>query len=59
VTIKCHAVGLLIQQIFNFGERRIISVLAMTAITDVQVLAAFNAETFALWIMQGLYGNFQ
>lgn len=51
--------GTILQQILEFGEGRIIQILTMPAVADVQILSAFDAQTFALRVMQGFNGNFQ
>lgn len=52
-------IGTILQQILEFGEGRIILILAMPAVADVQILSAFDAQTFAFGVMQGFDGNFQ
>ncbi len=50
---------ILLQQFLQVGKWRIVAFLAVTAVLDVQVLATFDAQTFAFGIVQGLDGNFQ
>ena len=50
---------LFVEQILEGCKWRIIDVLAVSTILDVQVLPAFDAETLAVWIMQWFDGEFE
>lgn len=49
---------LFIEQVLKCCKRRVIALLAMTAILYVQILTTFNAKTFAIRVMQGLDRDF-
>ena len=59
VWVRIFIAPIVLQQFLQISKWRIVLFLAVTAILDIQVLSAFDAETLAVWIVQRLDRKFQ